>query len=173
MTVNSLLANRKKQTQDFCSMQEIVADQGFSRVMIRAIDTDAVVLTIAVYRRIEVEEFWISFGTEKKIQYIPAHGTVQALGSVMARVFPAFHALTGCDQTFLFASTGKKTAWETWKTFHEVRDVLEAPSNVLNEAMPVLEHFVVLLFDRNSTSTRADEPKNELFTRKASWVVQS
>ena len=55
------------------------AHQLFSKVMIWTVDTDVVVLAIAVYQHIGVEEFWISFGTGKNFKYITAHEIVQAL----------------------------------------------------------------------------------------------
>ena len=130
-----------------------------------------VVLAIATFQQTGVEELWISFGTGKNFKYIPAHGIAQALGPVKAQSLPVFHALMGCDQTSSFGGKGKKSAWEKWKVFDEVTPALSALSHVpteetIQEVMPMLEHFVVLLYDNASTCTRIDEPRKELFTQK-------
>ena len=58
----------------------------------------------------------------------------------------------------LFAGRGKKRAWNTWKQYHKLTDVLDCisvcPSQEnVNTAFPILERFVVLLYDRKSTCT--------------------
>ena len=147
------------------------AHQGFNKIMIRTVDTDVVVLAVAVYHHIGVEELWISFGTGKNLRYIAAHNISLALGSFKSKSLPVFHALTGCDQTSAFASKGKKTSWETWKVFSEVTAAFGVLSLVPTEediqaVMPVLERFVVLMYDKASSSTGIDEARKELFTRK-------
>ena len=126
------------------------AQQGINRIMIRTVDTDVVILAIALYDYIEAEEIWISFGTSRNHRYIPAHIISHALGSDKSKALPAFHALTGCDQTSAFAGKGKKSAWEAWKRFCEVTLALEVLSLVpseedIREVLPTLEKFVVYL----------------------------
>jgi hypothetical protein len=145
--------------------------KGLKKVMIRTVDTDVVVLAVAVCHQIEVEELWICFGTGKNLRYIAAHGIADALGATKSKSLLGFHALTGCDQTSSFASKGKKTAWGTWAVFGEVTPAFSALSEVPTEesiqnVLPLLEHFVVLMYDRTSTSTALDDARKELFSRK-------
>ena len=69
---------------------------------------------------------------------------------------PVFHVFTGCDTVSEFAGRGKKTAWETWKSFPSVTDALQEllalPSEVSEESRLLLERFVVLMYRRTSDS---------------------
>lgn len=57
------------------------AKEGHSRIMIRTVDTDVVVLAVASFGQIdELDELWISLGTGKHHQYVPVHEIVNVLG---------------------------------------------------------------------------------------------
>ena len=43
----------------------------------------------------------------------------QSLGGNKCTALSAFHALTGCDVTFSFGGTGKRTAWSAWEAFND------------------------------------------------------
>ena len=47
--------------------------QGHSKIMIRTVDTDVVILAIANVYKIRVSELWIALGTGKQLRYIPVH----------------------------------------------------------------------------------------------------
>ena len=134
------------------------AKQGFRKLMLRTIDTDVVVLAISSFNRLNVAEIWIAFGAGNTFRYIAVHNIVQALGPERSSVLHlhVFHAFTGCDQTSAFYGRGKTTAWATWMAYGEVTaafiSLREIPtSQMVLEAMPELERFVVLLYDRTST----------------------
>ena len=64
-----------------------------------------------------------------------------------------------------------KTAWEKWCNFNDITEVFkqlgENPTLVaLQNATPLLERFVVLMYDRTSSCTRVNEARKDLFTRK-------
>ncbi|KAJ8369745.1 hypothetical protein SKAU_G00097730 [Synaphobranchus kaupii] len=84
---------------------------------------------------------------------------------------PVFHAFTGSDTVSAFAGRGKKTAWETWKSFPEVNDAFQEllcmPSEVSEESRLLLERFVVLMYDRTSESTEVNDAGKQLFTQKS------
>ena len=81
-----------------------------------------------------------------------------------------FHALTGCDTTSGFAGYGKKTAWSTWKTLPQLTDALLklpcAPSKIPEDAMLILERFVILLYDKTGTCIDRDKAQQKLFTKR-------
>ena len=81
------------------------------------------------------------------------------------------HAFTGCDTVSSFASKGKKTACETWKSFSEVngafKELHRMPSESSNESMELLERFVVLMYDRTSEATEVNYARRQLFTHKS------
>ena len=67
-------------------------------------NTDEVVLAIALYLPIHASELWNSFGYNFK--YIPAHTIACSLGP-KCRDLPMFHAFSGCDITYSFAGKGR------------------------------------------------------------------
>ena len=57
------------------------AAKGCSRVMIRTVDTDVLVLAVACYHNIDgLEELWLSMGTAKGRSFIAVHGIATNLG---------------------------------------------------------------------------------------------
>ena len=87
------------------------AQEGHSRVVIRTVDTDVVVLAVANVQRIkDVTELWLAFGVGKNLRFIPSHTIASQLGEVACSALPFFHALTGCDTVSAFSGVGKKSA---------------------------------------------------------------
>ncbi len=90
--------------------------QGYERILIVANDTNIVVLGISFFTEIGAEKVWICFGTRKRLKYISIHQICNAMSPAQVRALPAFHALTGCDNTSFFSGTGKKSAYKKWET---------------------------------------------------------
>ena len=147
------------------------AKSGFTKIMLKTVDTDVVVLSVAAHHEINLAELWIAFGSGKHLRYIPAHDIASKLGKEKSKALLAFHAFTGCDQTSSFANVGKKTAWDVWNTFNEVTQVFQQLSStpsmsVLSDVLPVLERYTVLMYDRTSSCATVDAARKDLFTRK-------
>ena len=83
----------------------------YTKVMVRTVDPDVVVITVAKFRYISSSELWIEFGVGKHLKYLPAHYLSRSIGEEKSQALLAFHAFLGCDQTSSFAHYGKKTAW--------------------------------------------------------------
>ena len=153
-----------------------VVRKGFSKVKIRTVDTDVVVLAIAAIPRLpEGTEVWLAFGTGKDFRYIPAHMISTCLGPVKSVSLPVFHSFTGCDTVSHFAKIGKKTAWKIWElndevtaTFHALHN---APASITEEAALSLERFTILLYDKTSESFDINEARQLLFTRKGRQMM--
>ena len=92
------------------------ANQGFTKVVVRTVDTDVVVISVAAFHQIQLSELWVAFVTGKHFRYLPVHDN----GPIKSQALLALHAFIGCDQTSFFAHRGKKTAWEAWDAFSEV-----------------------------------------------------
>ena len=71
----------------------------------------------------ENTQLWIAFGTGKHLRYIPSHEIATSLGAEKAQALPMFHAFTGCDTVSSFAGKGKKTAFDTWRSFNAATEV--------------------------------------------------
>ena len=92
------------------------------------------------------------------------------MGQNECTALPVFHAISGCDTTSSFAGKGKKTAWENWKGFPAVTaaflELSACPSRVSNECFAAIESFVVLLYDRKSSSNEVNITRKQLFAQK-------
>ena len=141
------------------------------KMMIQTVDTDVVVLAVAAAQGLKVGgELWLAFGTGKSFRYLSAHEISATLGPEMARALPVFHALTGCDTVSSFARHGKKTAWAVWTVFPELTNALlelsSAPHDILQEQMATIERFIILLYDRTSTSSDIDQARRKLIAKR-------
>ena len=122
-------------------------------------------------QRLGINELWIAFGSGKNFRFLPIHKLVTALGPQRCIALPFYHALTGCDTVSFFGGKSKRTSWNTWK-FHDL--VIPAfcalaatPSpQCIEQWLPLLEQFIVLLYDRTSSLELVNEARKELFTKK-------
>ena len=77
------------------------------KVLIVANDTDVVVIAVAHFFLLDLEELWVRHGAGTKTRFIAVHELAGALEEVKARTVLFFHAFTGCDQVSYLA----KLAW--------------------------------------------------------------
>lgn len=157
-------------TRILLHLQDAV-QQGYSKVSIRTVDTDVVVLAIASANRLNISELWIAFGVGKNFRFIAAHEIAKALGSDRCVALPMFHAFTGCDTVSCFGGRGKKTAWGTRTTYGDVTPAFCALGSMpdpraIDEWMQPLERFMVLLYDRTSTEEGVNKARKQLFREK-------
>ena len=119
--------------------------RGHWRIKIRTNDTDVIVLALSVVSTLPVDEFWITYGSGKDVQHMPAHVVASSLGPSKASALPMFHALTGSDTVSFFLNPGKKSAWDVWNVFPELTPVLCAlkasPKIIREESLAVLERL--------------------------------
>lgn len=98
--------------------------QGITRITIKTVDADVVVLAINQANMVHCEKLNIAFEMGKSFKYIDASLTEQTLGGQKWKAFPAFHAITGYDTTSNFAGRGKHTAWTTWNMLPDISSAL-------------------------------------------------
>ena len=98
--------------------------KGCSKLCLRTVDTDVVVLVIAMFNHLNADGLWLAFGTKSHFRYIPIHEIVAGLDPRICTTLPVFHALTGCDTVSAFGGRGKRTAWNTWKVFPDLQQLL-------------------------------------------------
>ena len=88
------------------------AQSDHSKINIRTVDTDVVVLAVALARTLKMDnEVWVSFGMGKAFRVLAAHAMARTLGSQKAQTLPMFHALPGRDTVSCFAGSGRRTVW--------------------------------------------------------------
>ena len=147
------------------------AREGYTRIMLRTVDTDVVVLAVSLANKLAFDNLWVAFGTGNNFRYLDASAIAQHLGDDKSAALPAFHALTGCDTTSSFAGRGKLVAWTTWNAFSDVTPSLCTLSHIptkeeIAECLPTIERFIVQMYDRGSTASSVNEARQELFTQK-------
>ena len=81
-----------------------------------------------------------------------------------------FHAVTGCDTVSSFAGCGKEIAWAIWAVLPELTYALlkisSAPITVPEDVLSCIERFIILMYDRTSSSTNIDKARKKLYTKK-------
>ncbi len=130
-------------------------NHGYRKLMIRTVDSDVLVLAIAAVQQLTIDELWVAFGTGKSFRYLPAHEMATALGPAKSAALPFLHAFTGCDTVSSFSGRGKRTVWGIWKMFGEVTQAfctLASTPSSMDDQLDVLEHFVILFYDRASSN---------------------
>ena len=73
------------------------ARRGYTKVMVRTVDVDVVVIAVAKFQYLSSSELWIEFGVGKHLTYLPAHDIYRSIGEEKSQALLAFHAFTGCD----------------------------------------------------------------------------
>ena len=143
--------------------------QGHSKIMIRTVDTDVVVLAIANFYKISVSELWIAFGTGKQLRYIPVHTIAHIMMPLALEGLPFFHAVTGCDTVSVFSGKGKKGAYEAWKSFPQVSasfgHLSARPDSISGADFEMTGKFVVLLYSRSCPASSINEVRQLLFSQ--------
>ena len=56
------------------------ARRGYTKVMVRTVDTDVVVIAVAKFQNISLSELWIEFFVDKHLKYLPAHDISHSIG---------------------------------------------------------------------------------------------
>lgn len=81
-----------------------------------------------------------------------------------------FYTFTGCDDVPTFCGKGKKTAWQAWEVCLEVSPVFKKlgqyPPTIEDADLNILEKFVIIMYDKHSTTGKVDEARMDLFTWK-------
>lgn len=144
---------------------------GLKRVMIRTVDTDVLVIAIAMFSNLDLSELWLLFGIGKNQKVIPVHSIYSGLGEAKSKSLPFFHAFTGCDQVSFFSGRGKKVAWNAWNQYELITSTFLKLSNRplitdCNETFPAIEKFVSLMYDRTNMLESVDQSRKVLFARK-------
>ena len=83
--------------------------EGNTKVSIRTVDTDLVVLAKTSAQCLNNTEVWIAFETGKCFSFTAAHEIARALGPV-CMALPMFQAFTGCDKVLSLGGRRKRTA---------------------------------------------------------------
>ena len=147
------------------------SQHGHQNILIHTVDTDVVVLAIAMAENMQPEcKLWVAIGTGNNLRYITAQELAASLGPDRAKSLPVFHAQSGCDTVSSFAGHGKKTAWATWNMLPELTGALlklsSASRDIPEDVMLTIKRFVILMYDRTSTCTNIIKARKNIFEKK-------
>lgn len=53
---------------------------GFTKIMLRTVDTDVLVIAIATFDELTLSELWIAFGVGKHFRFVPVHDIASSMG---------------------------------------------------------------------------------------------
>ena len=127
--------------------------KGHRKLCVRTVDTDVVVIAIAMFNEINPDELWLAFGVGSNFRYIPVHEVVSGMDPRNCAILPVLHAFTGCDTVSSFSGRGKKSAWKIWQVFPDITEAFEhllLMEEINDSMMSVLDRFVVLLYNKTS-----------------------
>ena len=127
---------------------EDAVKEGYTKVTIRTVDTDVVVLAVASAQRHKSTEVWVA---DRCI------------------ALPVFHAFTGCDTVSCFGGRSKRTAWDTWRAYEDVTIAFCSLATIpesIEGSMKSLERFVILMYDRTRSLECVNQARKQLFTQK-------
>jgi len=145
-----------------------MAQQGYTKVMIRTVDTDVVVIAVAKFLQIGLDELWVAFGTGKNYRHKEVHQIVSRIGAEKSQALAFSHAFTGCDTLSFFSNRGKKSAWQAYP---EATDAFHAlcsrPPDVPEIVIETLGRFVVLMYERTSDLQGVDAARRYFFAKKS------
>ncbi|CAH3046145.1 unnamed protein product, partial [Porites lobata] len=100
---------------------------------------DAVQDAVAAVATLEdLKELWVSYGTGKNHQILPANLFAKALGLTKSKCLPIFHALM----------------------------LPGAPYNISDDNLCTIERFIILIYDRTSHLSKVNDARKYLFTKK-------
>ena len=96
----------------------------------------------------------------------------QNLGPLKSKALLFFHSISGCEIVSAFKNKGKKSFFQTWEIFPEITSTFlkmsTYPLSIAEEDEQRIEQFIVLLYDRSSTSFSVDKTRKKLFSQKNS-----
>ena len=73
--------------------------KGLNKIMISTVDTDVVVLSVSIFKVLDINEQWVVFGKGTDCSYISAHIIAKKLGDSCSSALTIVHTITGCDTT--------------------------------------------------------------------------
>ena len=104
-----------------------------------------------------------------------AHCIAKTLGPEKSSVLSLFHAFTGCGTFSAFHGKCKRSAWDTWTAYDEPTDAFAVMMDPVQAVhfdvfMPVIQRFVVVMYDRTSSSETLDEARLHFFAQKEKQI---
>ena len=132
-------------------------------------DTDVFVLALRRFPELCSNVSFVT-GKGRNRREIRLEPIVQALGEARTAALPAFHALSGADNTGCFSGHGKPLCWKAFLNVDEdvVREMAKLVTTLTpsEETIKAIEKFVCELYVPNTSLTTVKELRWLLFRKK-------
>ena len=145
-----------------------VTQRGATSITIQSPDTDVLVLTFWIYKRL-CPDTTVIVGTGGKRRSIPLGPLYEAVGEELVKALPGFHAFSGCDQTGTIGGKSKVSCWNTKKAERSVIDAfssLGTSDTIPDDIYMTLERFVCQLYIPSTQLRTIGEVRWLLFSKK-------
>lgn len=151
---------------------------GAKTVQVRTVDTDVLVILVGhFFDLLQLQpdlKLSVAFGVGKDFCFHNINTISQSLGERIARALPVFHAFSGSDTTSYFFGKGKKSAWQSWKSYPLVSEaflfIWNHPFETLDTGSPQFKHlerFTIVMYDKTSNDADINDARRELFSKKS------
>jgi len=151
---------------------------GAKKVQVRTVDTDVLVILVGhFFDLLELQpdlELCVAFGVGKNFCVHSINAISVSLGERIARALPVFHAFSGSDTTSYFFRKGKKSAWQSLKSYPLVTEaflfIWNHPFETLDTGSPQFKHlerFTIVMYDKTSNYADINDARRELFSKKS------
>lgn len=144
-----------------------------SRVLIKASDTDVLVIVLGNIHKVPDLKIWLVGSTTKRsanndLNCISCTDLAASLGPTLCLALPAFHAFTGSDYTAAFYNKGKVRPFKIFSqnnTFQEVFSSLRSLADACDEnKTDIIQTFVCLMYGVKNCN-RVNMARYIMFTR--------
>ena len=132
-------------------VKEIAASDELKDIVIRAIDTDVLIIAPGCYEELEEKNLWMEVGlySNNTIRYIDIKRLYNTFGPKLSKSLPAYHAITGCDYTAAFSRKGKVNPF---KILQKREDIQQSLGNITsiqecNDVENKILEFICLRYD--------------------------
>ncbi len=139
-----------------------------ANVVIRASDTDILVLVLGNLHNIDDLNVWMELGTVSKnnLRYLNCNQIWEELGVEFCRALIAFHIFTGCDYCASFFGIGKVKAYKLFYKNKQIQEVFanfgESP-HISSEDLLEIEKFVCSLYGQNTA--KVNDARTNVFNK--------
>ena len=110
-----------------CIHVQDALQKGARNILVSTVDTDVIVVLVSIYFHFcdvfHDVNICVGFGHGKHFRHYSINKICHDLGKEISISLPFFHAFTGCDTTSQFLGKGKRSAWESWKSYPDVTEV--------------------------------------------------
>ena len=156
-------------------------ENGQSRVEIRTVDTDVVVLLIGKFFDLQAKyplvDIWVAFGVGKHFQYIHVNSVCGKLGKDQSESFLLSTPFRAVIQLRHFVERARNLLYKhgdpSLRPLKRFLHVQQNPFVAVNYSSPhfkTLERLTVLMYDKRSTFHSVNAARRELFSKKGRTI---